>query len=322
MNKKRLRVVVMLNATIVIGEIIFGIIAKSMGLIADAFHNFSDVIALLIGYIALVLTQREVSEQMTYGYVRMEMMAGFINSFLLVIAMIYVIGESVRKILNPPEVEGIYMIIVAGIAFIANIISVIILKKEGHVHHAHNHNGHDYDEHTSLAHLEAEEEKPHVEPIKENMNIKAITLHLISDVAISLGVIIGGIVIKGTGITIIDPILSIGFALFIIIQAIRIGKRTFLSLIDKHDEDIRKLATFIQKFDGVKSVHGIHLTVPSSEEKFFSAHIVMDGDPSLCQVEKCIEKIRKELKKMGLTHIMIQPETEKYEQNSLLCDRH
>lgn len=325
MNPNRLKIVVILNLCIVIGEIIFGVIAKSMGLIADAFHNFSDVIALIIGYIALILSRREVSRQMTYGYVRMEMMAGFINSFLLVIAMIYVIGESVRKLLNPPEVEGIYMIAVAGIAFIANLLSVIILKGHGHAHHHHDHSHvhhHEHEHNHDHEHKTANTEAVSIEPESENMNIKAVTLHLISDVAISLGVIIGGIVIHFTGFGMVDPILSIAFALFILFQAFRIGKKSFLSLIDRHEEDIERFAELINSYPEVKSVHGIHITVPSSDEKFFSAHIVLNGNPTLCEVESCIENLRKRLKSMGVTHIMLQPESDKYHQSGLLCDPH
>ncbi|NPV01203.1 MAG: cation transporter [Brevinematales bacterium] len=324
MKLRRLIAVIILNIVIVVTEIIFGVIGNSLGLVADAIHNFSDVIALGISFIALKYAEREVSEKMTYGYIRSEMMAGFVNSIFLILAMMYVVFESVKKLLSPEPVQGVTMMIVAGVAVLANGLSVMLLRGAGvgHAcHHGHDHEReHGHDLHGENCEVVAHEDVPRREV--EDMNIRAATLHLLSDVAISAAVILGGLAITLWQIPAIDPIISILFAVYITIKGIGILRATFFSLMDRTDGNLNKIVEAMKEFPEIENIHGVHMTHPSSKDTLFTAHIVVPSKMPMEEVENLLERIREKLKTMGITHIVIQPETRKYARDTILCDGH
>jgi len=319
MNLKRIVLVIILNILIVAAEIIFGVIGNSMGLVSDALHNLSDVIALVISLIAVKFAQREANENMTYGYIRSEMMAGFVNSLFLVAAMIYISVESIGKLMHPEKVEGMTMMIVAGIAVIANSLSVLILRKAG-IGHTHHHREHEHkDEHTHEHGIDYEHEHEEHAP---DLNTRAMILHLMSDVLISLAVIAGGTAIHFLGIMWIDPLLALAFAAYIILKAIGVFRSAFFSLMDRTSRDVKDIVACLESFHEIKNVHSVHLTEPSSKDIFFSAHIVIDACMAMREVEGLIERVKDELKKKGITHVILQPETDKYSRDSLICDGH
>jgi cobalt-zinc-cadmium efflux system protein len=322
MKLRRLIAVIILNIVIVVTELIFGVIGNSLGLVADAIHNFSDVLALGISFIALKYAEREVSERMTYGYIRSEMMAGFVNSIFLILAMMYVVFESVKKLIAPEPVQGVTMMIVAGVAVIANGLSVLLLRGTGagHTHHHDHDHEHGHDLQGENCEVVAHEEMPKREV--ENMNIRAATLHLLSDVAISVAVILGGLAITLWQIPAIDPIISILFAIYITIKGIGILRATFFSLMDRTDSNLNKIVEAMKEFPEIENIHGVHMTHPSSKDTLFTAHIVVPSKMPMEEVENLLERIREKLKSMGITHIVIQPETRKYARDTILCDGH
>ena len=105
-KKQTLQKVIALNISLVIAEIIAGIYSGSMALIADAFHNLGDVLALFISLIAIVYGAKKASESMTFGYIKAEIMAAFINSLFLIITMIFILVESINRFLNPTEINA------------------------------------------------------------------------------------------------------------------------------------------------------------------------------------------------------------------------
>jgi cobalt-zinc-cadmium efflux system protein len=319
MKMKRLIAVIILNIVIVVTELIFGVIGNSLGLVADAIHNFSDVIALGIAFIAIKYAEREVSEKMTYGYIRSEMMAGFVNSIFLILAMMYVVFESVKKLISPEPVQGVTMMIVAGVAVLANGLSVILLRGTG-AGHAHHHHNHEHDHEDNICEGIGHTEIPKREV--QDMNIRAATLHLLSDVAISAAVILGGLAIWIWEIPAIDPIISILFAVFITVKGAGVLKETFFSLMDRTDSNLNKIIDTMKEFKEVENIHGVHLTHPSSKDTLFTAHIVVPSKMPMEEVEALLERIRAKLKTMGITHIVIQPETRKYARDTILCDGH
>lgn len=300
--------VILLNLAIVASEIIFGIVANSMGLIADALHNFSDVVALVITYLAIVYAEKAATKRMTYGYVRSEAMAGFVNSLLLILAMVYIGYESVMKLLNPQPVDGWYMLIVAAIAAVGNGISVFLLKDNPAHSHGHSHEHHHDEEH----------EHKH----EEDLNIRSAILHLTGDVAISLAVVLGGLAIIFFKLNFIDPVLSLGFTVWILIKSISLFRSSFYKMMDRNEEDVDRIVALICGTEGVLSVHEVHWSQPSSKDSYFSAHLVLKENLELCQVEGLIETIRERLAKEGITHLVLQPETIKYDSDNILCQSH
>ena len=157
LNTKNLRISVWLNLIIALAEVVGGLLANSLSLLSDALHNLGDGLALLFAYVANKVGKRDATRRKTFGYKRIEILSAFINSMVLIAISVYLFVEAIRRFLNPAEVDGTIMLIVAIIGLLANVISVIILHKDS----AH------------------------------NLNVKAAYLHLIGDTLSSVAVIGG-----------------------------------------------------------------------------------------------------------------------------------
>ncbi len=309
-RKKVIVIVILLNLVIVIAEVFFGIISNSMALIADAIHNLGDVLSIIIALIAIVYSEKKATREMTYGYIRSEMMAGFINSFFLLLTMIYILYESVLKIIKPEQVNGFYMIAVAGIALIANAFSAGLLRTGEGKKLQYNHSNEDKScrEDGDFHH--------------NDMNIKTAYFHMLSDAGISIGVVIGGAVIYFFRIYIIDPVFSIVFSVYILFESFKILRATFFSLLDVAPENLPDIEKEILSHEEIISIHDIHISKPSSKDVHFSAHLIFKDEMSLEEIEELLEILRVDLKKYGVTHPLFQPETQKYHNRDPFCQSH
>ena len=133
---KKLILSILLNVLITVSQVIGGILSGSLALLSDALHNFSDVLSLLISYIADVLSKRRASVSKTFGYKRAEIIAAFVNSSTLLIVAVYLIFESIQRFISPQEIESNLVIWLSAIAVFANGFSVLLLKKEADLHKA------------------------------------------------------------------------------------------------------------------------------------------------------------------------------------------
>lgn len=297
--------VAMLNIVIVVLELTYGAISNSLALITDALHNLGDVLALIVALIASYYSLKAASSKMTFGFVKAESMAAFVNSLFLCITMIYILYEAVIRLNNPILMETNSVIFVATIALVINGISAYMLKDQ---HHLHNH-GH-IQEHGSCSHHH------------DDLNIKAAYLHMLGDAMISLGVIIGAICTMYFNTPYIDPVITLIFGIYILKSSYGVLNQSFFILMDSNVENISKYEELVLSFDAVEDVHDIHLTQPSSKEKYFSAHIILKENYILDDIEVLLEKIRDKLKHFGVTHSLIQPETRKYKNSDTYCNSH
>ena len=314
-NKKNiLQKVIALNISLVIAEIIAGIYSGSMALIADAFHNLGDVLALFISLIAIIYGAKKVSDSMTFGFIKAEVMAAFINSLFLIVTMLFILVESINRFFQPNEINAPIIIFTSIIALIINAYSTILLKQNNIEHH-HNHS---HDEHErSCGHDEHEHHHHH-----EDMNMKSAYLHMLGDAIISLSVAIGGVIIYFFGITMIDTILSVIFSIYILKETIPILKKSFLSLMDSNSDDTKKVEKLILENNNILSIHDLHLYRPNSSNCYGSVHIVFKENLLLEDVEIVIEEIRKKIKNYNITHFIIQPESKKYHLDNIECCSH
>ena len=182
---RKLIITIFLNLLITVVQILGAIFANSLALLSDAFHNFSDTSSLLLSYIANRLTRRKSTKEQTFGFKRAEIIAAFINSSFLLIVGALLIYESIERIINPPEsdINAILVMSMAAFSILANGLSVMILKQDA----------------------------------RENMNIRSSYLHLFTDMLSSIAVLLGGATIYFFNLTIVDPILSIAIAIYLMI---------------------------------------------------------------------------------------------------------
>ncbi len=294
--------VIILNIALVAAEIVAGIYSGSMALLADAFHNLGDVLALFISLVAIIFGAKKATDSMTFGYIKAEMMAAFINSIFLVATMIFILAESIHRMFTPNEINAPVVIAASFIALLINGFSTWLLS-QNKIEHYHG-DDHDHEHH------------------HEDMNIKSAYLHMLGDAVISLSVVVGGVVIYIFGIVIVDSILSVIFSVYIVKETLPLLKKSFYSLMDSNVDDLREIESLILLSNKVLSLHDLHLYRPNSKEYYGSAHIVLKDDLPLSEVEIILENIRERLCKKGVTHFIIQPESLKYDLKSRCCSVH
>jgi cobalt-zinc-cadmium efflux system protein len=285
----KLLLIIIFNLIIIISEVIFGLISNSFALIADALHNGADVIAIVITYIALKFSTKQKTFKATFGFLRAEMMAAFVNTLFLFITMFYMIYQSIFRFLNPEIIEPIYMIAVGFIAVIANGISAFTLSQM-QVSSCPNHdNSHTHE---------------------EDANIKSAYLHMLSDALISVGVIIAGIFIYYFKIYYIDSVLTIAFSIYILKHSYPLLKKSFYSLMDMNITNIskKKLEDIIlNSNENITKYHDLHIHKPSSKHNFISFNIVLKNENIvLKESSKITSNIKKKLSQLGFNHILIQ----------------
>jgi cobalt-zinc-cadmium efflux system protein len=303
-KEKKILFIIIFNLLIVFSEISFGLISNSFALIADALHNAGDVIAIAITYIALRFSTKQKTFKFTFGFLKAEMMAAFVNTLFLFITMFYMIYEAIIRFINPEIIEPIYMIVVGFVAVIANGISAYILSKmqvSSCPNHDHSHHHHH----------------------EEDANIKSAYLHMLSDALIYFGVIIAGIFIYFFQIYYIDSVLTILFSIYILNHSYPLLKKSFCSLMDINITDISQdeLENIIlNSHNNIVEYHDLHINKPSSKHNFISFHIVLDDDNiNLKTSEKITDDIRQKLEHLGFNHILIQVDSNKCIKNTINC---
>ncbi len=305
MKTTKLLWIIIFNILIIVSEVLFGLVSNSFALIADALHNTGDVLAIVITYIALKLGAKETTFKFTFGYLKAEMMAAFVNTLFLFVTMLYMIYEAINRFYNPEIIEPIYMIVVGLIAVVANGVSAYLLSNMGlaHEHHEHDHE-HDHHHH------------------HDDANIHSAYLHMLSDALISVGVVVAGIFIYFFKIYQVDSVLTIIFSLYILKHSYPLLKKSFFSLMDvntvKTTEEV--LRAIILNDARVVEYHDLHIHKPNSKYSFISFHIVLNDETlALCECEALTDKMRVELENLGFNHILIQVDTDKNIKNHTYC---
>lgn len=240
------KVGIALNLLFTIIEFFYGITSNSMALIADAGHNLSDVLGLVIAFIAALLIQKKANKKFTYGFKGSTILSALLNSTTLFIAVGAILWEAIHRLSAPSEIQTTTMMIVASIGIVINFTTAMMF-------HSHSH---------------------------DDLNAKGAYLHLMSDAAISLGVVIAGFLIKFTGITIIDPIVSILISLIIIYGTWSLFKEAlFLSINAVPDNiDVDAVSKFLMNINGVKGIHDLHIWAMSTTENALTVHLIIpDG---------------------------------------------
>jgi cobalt-zinc-cadmium efflux system protein len=273
---KRLGITIFLNVLITIAELVGGIISGSMALITDAAHNFSDVLSLIISYVANRMAKRKPTAQQTYGYSRSEIIAAFANSVTLIVIALLIFYEASNRLLNPVEIKSGWVIIIAGASILLNGISVLLIKKDA----------------------------------SHNMNMRSALLHLSSDMLTSIGVLVGGIIIKIYDWYYADAIFSILIATYLLYLSWAIFRDSLRILMQftPKNIDIESISKEISAIAGIANIHHVHVWQLDDHKIIFEAHIDLDDDISVSQFEIKLADIKQVLNKKGIEHINIQPE--------------
>jgi len=236
---------IVLNTGFVIVEAVFGFISGSMALVADAGHNLSDVLGLVIAWGASIAAKKPPSARFTYGLKSSTILAAFANAMLLLVAIGAILFETVHRFFEPVEPQGMTMVWVAGVGIVINTATALLFMRGR----------------------------------KHDLNIRGAFLHMAADALVSAGVVIAGVAILLTDLVVIDPIVSL-----VIVAVIGWGtwgllkdsvKMGLLAVPDGVDDG--KVRKFLGDLPGVEAVHDLHIWPMSTTETALTAHLVMPG---------------------------------------------
>jgi len=279
---KNLFISILLNILITVAQVIGGFISGSLALLSDALHNFTDVLSLVISYIANILAKRKASPKRTFGYKRAEIIAAFVNSSVLIIVGLILIFEAIERFFNPQIIVSDIVIWLAFLAVLVNGISVLLIKKDA----------------------------------EKNMNMKSAYLHLFTDMLSSIAVMIGGILMKYYEVWWVDSVLTLLIAMYLIYvgYALFIKSLKVLMLFTPDELNIEAITKEVNKITKVKSIHHIHIWQLNEDEVHLEAHLEFHKDVKISEFEIILLKIEELMyHQFGINHITIQPEYQKQE---------
>jgi cobalt-zinc-cadmium efflux system protein len=264
--------------------VFYGLLANSSALLADAGHNASDVLGLVFSWFAVWMSTKKPSNRFTYGYKKTTILISVLNAFLLFGAVIAIGWDAVGKLKNPEPVEGMHVMVVAGIGVFINTITALMFFKGQ----------------------------------KDDLNIKGAFLHMAADAGVSLGVVISGLLIVKTGLQWIDPIVSFIIIIVILWGTWRLFIESIRLALDAVPSNIKldEVKSTILNIQGVKELHDLHLWAMSTNENTLSAHIITSNK----KPKDLLNNLQNTLaKKFNISHVTIQIEQEDENLNCEEC---
>jgi cobalt-zinc-cadmium efflux system protein len=277
-NQKSLIAALFITVVIFLVELVGGFIANSLALQSDAGHMLTDAMALVMALLATTLAARPANKKQTYGFYRLEILSSLFNGSVLVLIAAYIFFQAYGRFFHPTPVWSGLMLTVATIGLLANIGAAVILARGS----------------------------------RENLNLRGAFMHVLSDLASSVGVIIGGLVIQVTRWTYIDPIISVLIAVLILRGALSLVYESVSILIESTPQgiDLEEVVRDICQLDGVEDIHDLHIWAITSGINSISAHIVIE-DKAIDRTGEILKNINQALKgKYNISHSTFQTECE------------
>ena len=259
----------LLNLAFSVFEFVGGVITGSVAIVSDAVHDVGDAVSIGISYLLEKKSKKQPDETFTYGYGRYSVLGGLITTLILFFGSVVMICNAAGRILAPTEINYNGMIVFAVVGVCVNFFAAFFTREGG------------------------------------SLNQKAVNLHMLEDVLGWAVVLVGAIVMRLTDFALLDPLLSIGVSLFILVNAMKNLREAGDMFLEKvpHNMDIGHIAAHIQEIEGVLDVHHVHLWSMDGQNHYATVHIVTDHDP-----HRIKESIRQELRRHGIGHVTIEIE--------------
>ena len=238
---------VMLNVIFVAIEAGYGVAAGSLALIADAGHNLTDVLSLLLAWGAALLATKPATEKRTYGFRKVTIMASLASAILLLVALGGITWEAIGRFFDPNPVEGMTVIVVAAIGVVINTITALLF----------------------------------VSGQKHDLNIRGAFLHMAADAGVSFGVVVAGIIIMVTGWLLIDPLISLLIVAVILVGTWSLLRDSMNLAIDSVPKgiDMAGIKRYLTSLENVSQIHDLHVWAMSTTEVALSVHLIIVDDP-------------------------------------------
>jgi cobalt-zinc-cadmium efflux system protein len=269
-----------LNVSLVMVQIVFAAVAHSTGLLADAGHNLSDVGALVLSLAAVRLALRPPSAQRSFGNHRATILAALANASLVAVVTVLIVIESIHRLGHPEPVRAGIVIIVASFGLVVNGLSALILRDGSN-----------------------------------DLNLRAAVLHMVGDAVASLAVVIAAVVLLFVpSAEWLDPVSALVVAAIIVFEASRVFTDSIAVLLEStpSDVDLDELTTAMATVPGVSEVHDLHVWSLSSEMRVLSAHMVLDGHPTLEEAQVVSDHVKEAIAApFAIAHSTLELECER-----------
>lgn len=280
-NMRNMLIVFLVTISIMILEIIGGLVSNSLALLSDAGHMFTDVLAISLSFFAIKFAIKPSTPEKTYGFYRLEILAAFLNGLLLCFIAFYIFYKAFNRFMHPGEINSLCMLGVASIGLLANCFGIYYLSK---------------------ANL-------------NNLNIRSAFFHMLGDSISSVGVIIGGVWIYYTKLYVVDSLISFMIGFLILRGAFSLLKESidiFLESTPNHIDQKQLVQEMCQVY-GVKGIHHLHIWTITSDIYAISAHVSID-DQLISKSAVILKELKSLLqKKWKMEHITIQFEAKHYD---------
>lgn len=280
MTEKNILTAFILNLSFSVFEFLGGIFTGSVAIMSDAVHDIGDAVSIGLSFFLEKKSKKQPDERYTYGYARYSVLGGVITTFILLFGSAAVVVNAVERIINPAPINYNGMILFGIVGVAVNFLAAYFT-----------HGG-------------------------ESINQRAVNLHMLEDVLGWVVVLVGAIVMRFTDLVLLDPIMSICVAIFILINAIKSLKTVLDIFLEKTPNNISvdEIKEHICKIDGVWDVHHIHLRTLDGNNVYATMHIVTDADPHAIK-----EKVREELAEHGIAHSTLELEASDERCHDMCC---
>jgi len=264
---------ILINLVFIAVEVLFGFIANSVALIADAGHNFSDVVVLIFSWFAILISQRKPTDRYTYGLRRSTILVAILNTLLLIATVGFIAWEAIVRFKVEVEIKSNLVILIASLGIVVNGFTAWLFAKGK----------------------------------ERDLNIKSAFLHFIADMLVSLGVVVGAVMISLTGINRIDSFISLMIAAFILYGTYKLLIDSINLALDAVPKniDIAAIQSYFLHHEKIKSFHDLHIWALSTSETALTVHLVVEGfvdDSFIHDITDYISKI------FNISHCTIQVE--------------
>lgn len=270
-TEKNILIAFLLNLAFSVFEFIGGVFTGSVAIVSDAIHDIGDAASIGVSYFLEKKSKKQPDEIYTYGYTRYSVIGGVITTMILLFGSVAVVYNAVGRIIEPTQINYNGMILFAVVGVLVNS-GAAFFTREG-----------------------------------DSLNQKAVNLHMLEDVLGWVVVLVGAIVMRFTDFALIDPIMSIGVAVFIFVNAIKNLKEVLDLFLEKTPRgiEVSEIKAHVAAIDGVLGVHHVHVWSMDGQNNYATMHVVTNGDP-----HEIKEKIREELSEHGIGHATLELEGE------------
>ena len=278
---------IVLNLLFVVIEATVGLYIHSLSLLGDAGHNLTDVGALAISLLAFKLVQVKPSKKYTYGYRKTSVLAALLNAVLLLVTIGAIAYEATRRLFHPEQVEGTNIAIVAGIGIFINAGTAFLFMRNK----------------------------------EKDINIKGAYLHMMADAAVSLAIVVAGIIIHYTHWYWLDPAFSIVIVVVILVGTWSLLKDSMRLALDgvPADIDVDEIKTLAEKTTGVVRIHHLHVWAMSTTQNALTTHVVVQNTLTMPQIQQVKETLKHTFLHHNIQHSTIEVEAEEVHCKEVVC---